>query len=515
MAPQPAGPDHDQAYDVVVVGGGGSGLAAAASAAEHGCTVAVLEKEGELGGSTGMAVGSLTASRTVYQHKAGIQDRLEDHVEDVARFAPPHIEERNNGPLRRFLLAQAADTLDWLTDMGLVFHGPSPEPPNRVPRMHNVVPCARAYVLALQRQCLKRGVTVCCGARVEEVVKEKGRAVGVVVCVGGDRRTVRARRGVVLAAGDYSNAPDLIARHKGPDFAAIEGINLAAHGDGHRLAEAAGVQLVNMDVTYGPELRFVPPERTSLLRRLPASGVLHTLMGKLMPLAPRSVVNAITKRELVTWQHPEDALISDGAILVNQNGERFTNELVSPEREIAIAAQPGKIAYMLLDRRLAERYSVWPHFISTAPEIAYAYVADYLRLRPDVAVAGPTLRHVAQARAIPAEALERTVDAFNRCVASDEPDPWGRVGDKQPFAGDRWVLLGPARAYFTITEGGCAVNERLEALDPGGRPIPGLYAVGMNGSGGLILWGHGLHIAWAITSGRVLGERLGEARSQP
>jgi len=223
-------------------------------------------------------------------------------------------------------------------------------------------------------------------------------------------------------------------------------------------------------------------------------------------------MNAIIKRELVTWQHPEDALIDDGAILLNQSGERFVDELATPDREIAIAAQPGKMAYLLLDQRLAERYSAWPHFISTAPEIAYAYVDDYLRLRPDVAVAGPTVGHVAEARGIPPEALEQTVETFNRCAGGDDADPWGRAEGAQPLAGDRWVLLGPARAYFTITEGGCAVNEGLEALDADGRPIPGLYAAGMNGSGGLILWGHGLHIAWAITSGRLLGKRLGEAQ---
>ena len=46
----------------------------------------------------------------------------------------------------------------------------------------------------------------------------------------------------------------------------------------------------------------------------------------------------------------------------------------------------------------------------------------------------------------------------------------------------------------------------MEALDEQGQVIPGLYAIGSNGMGGQILWGHGLHIAWAITSGRLVGE---------
>lgn len=75
--------------------------------------------------------------------------------------------------------------------------------------------------------------------------------------------------------------------------------------------------------------------------------------------------------------------------------------------------------------------------------------------------------------------------------------------------GERWVLLGPVKAYFTTTEGGAAVNRHMQVVDDRGSPIRGLYAVGQNGLGGMVLWGHGLHIAWAITSGRLVGEALG------
>jgi len=77
-----------------------------------------------------------------------------------------------------------------------------------------------------------------------------------------------------------------------------------------------------------------------------------------------------------------------------------------------------------------------------------------------------------------------------------------------PLAGKQWALLGPAKAYFTTTEGGAAINQDFEVLTPDGTPVPGLYAVGQNGLGGQVLWGHGLHIAWAITSGRMVGEQL-------
>lgn len=486
-------------WDVIVVGGGGSGLATAVSAAEHGLWVLLLEKQPSLGGTTGMAVGSFTANRTEHQRRAGIQDAAEDHVLDAGLFAPAAIEARNNRELRRYFLDHAADTLHWLTRMGLSFHGPSPEPPNRVSRMHNVVPGARAYITTLQARFEKLGGLILCNAGVERLVCEDGRVAGVIVEKSGRPQEFRAKRGVVLAAGDYANSPELIKNFKGDQFSEIEGINPFATGDGHRLAQQAGARLTNMDVTYGPELRFVPPPRPSFLQLLPTGGVAMRLLGRLTAYAPRFLVNAVIRRLLVTWQHPENALFDDGAILVNQNGRRFCDERDSPGREIAIASQPGKCCYIVLDQRLIQRYSVWPHFISTAPQIAYAYVEDYLRLRADIAVRARTLEALAMRRGINASALQATVDSLNM---------QRRESNIATLEGGDWVLLGPAKAYFTTTEGGASINERFQVLNDQGQPIEGLYAVGQNGLGGQILWGHGLHIAWAMTSGRLCGSVL-------
>jgi len=497
--------------DVVVVGGGGSGLACAVSAAEHGGRVLLLEKRPRLGGTTGIAIGSFTASGTPWQRRAGIDDDPDRHEEDAGKFGPAVHQAKNNHALRRYFLGEATATLDWLAGMGLLFHGPSPEPPNRVPRMHNVVPNAKAYVAALHLRLVRLGGEVACDASVEELLVESGRVVGVAVRMGGVRRLLRARQGVVLAAGDYAGSPELIARFRGPRFAAVEGINPHASGDGHRLAEQAGGRLVNMEITYGPELRFVPPREGGFEQLLPTKGPLLRLLGRLMPLVPRPVVHAMVKRLLVTWQHPEDVLFRDGAILVNREGRRFCDETASPDREVAVASQPGKTAYLLLDERLAVRYGAWPHFVSTAPEIAYAYVADYLRLRPDVAVERPTLEGLARARKLPEAALVDTVARYNPSVTGGEPDPFGRSpAGPSVLAGSRWVLLGPVKAYFTTTEGGAAIDETMRVLGRDGRPIPGLYAVGQNGLGGMVLWGHGLHIAWAMTSGRLVGRALGK-----
>ena len=454
------------AVDVVVVGGGGSGLAAACAALERGGRVLLLEKERELGGTTALAVGSFTACGTSLQLAAGIDDALEAHAEDAAKFAPPGIEARNNEPLRRFFLSRAAATFEWLRELGLEFTGPRAEPPNRVSRMHNVPAGGVAYIEPLEREVLRRGGEIRRDARVVELCLRERRVVGVRFEERGALRQVEARRGVVLAAGDYTASRELIRRHKGEEFAAVEGVNPRASGDGQRLAARAGARLLNMDVAFGPELRFVAGDSR-------------------------------------TWLHPESSLFESGAVLVNRRGERFTDERQGGARELDATRQGGGECYLLLDGRLARLFSAWPRFVSTAPGIGYAYVEDYLATRPDIAVRAAGLDDLARRRHLDPERLAAAVEDVNR-------ERRGGGVDVPPLEEAPWVLLGPAKAYFTTTEGGAAVNERLQVLDGDGHAIAGLHAAGQNGLGGMVLWGHGLHIAWALTSGRLAGEAVME-----
>ena len=142
------------------------------------------------------------------------------------------------------------------------------------------------------------------------------------------------------------------------------------------------------------------------------------------------------------------------------------------------------------------------------PQIAYAYVDDYLRMRPDVAISDKSLDVVAKQRGVPSEILRRTVEQYNLEFARNGGDENGDPDRRQPLVDGRWVLLGPVKSFFTTTEGGVCINHSFQVHDGNGRVIPGLFAIGQNGLGGMVLWGHGLHIAWAITSGRLVGKIL-------
>ena len=65
-----------------------------------------------------------------------------------------------------------------------------------------------------------------------------------------------------------------------------------------------------------------------------------------------------------------------------------------------------------------------------------------------------------------------------------------------------FYALGPVKAYVVFTDGGLRVNPSHQVLGADQAPIRGLYAAGSAGQGGLLLEGHGHHLAWAFVSGR-------------
>jgi succinate dehydrogenase/fumarate reductase flavoprotein subunit len=466
--------------EILVVGGGGSGLATAVRAAQLGADVLLVEKNSELGGTSARAVGSVSASLTGFQRRKGIHDSLEEHFEDLGTLAGENVH-RDNLALRRVYVENTGETLHWLKSLGVAFFGPMPEPPNRHPRMHNVLPNAGAYIHRLHRAAVKLGVRIVTGIRVEHLVREGDRVVGA-DCVGpdGGMLTVRASRGVVLAAGDFSSSVELKTEHMGVDVARVEGINPNSTGDGLRLGMEVGGTLLNADLTlWGPEMRFVAPPRKMLVQMLPPVRALTACMQLALRFMPDRLLRPFIMAFATSYLAPSQDLYREGAVLVNADGDRFTDELATPWLDLPL--QPDGIGYIILDSRAAGMFRKWPRFVSTAPGVAYAFIDDYRRNRKDIFHEARTVDELAAKIGVPADRLARSV-------------PTGTA----PF-----IALGPVKSWIVMTDGGLATDESLRVLDADGEPVPGLYAAGSNGQGGLILNGHGNHLGWAFVSGRL------------
>ncbi len=306
-----------------------------------------------------------------------------------------------------------------------------------------------------------------------------------------------ARGGLVLAAGDFTNDPELKAQFMGTREAKASGVNPTATGDGQKLAVALGAQILNGDLALGPELRFVPPQRQRILLMLPPWPWLATFMAWSLNHMPPVLLRPFIMSFIATALAPSLDLFEAGALLVNSKGERFCDERTTPA--LAVPDQPGGNAFILLDKRMSDMFTGWPHFISTAPGVAYAYLADYKRNRSDIYHEAPTLNALNSKLDMPRGALSRAVEAYNRHTGH-------KHSGKRPHFGDGpYVALGPARAVFVHNEGGVAVDHQHRVLGANDVPIPGLYAAGATGQGGLLLKGHGHHLAWAFVSGRRAG----------
>jgi len=477
--------------DVVVVGGGGAGMAAALSAAEADpdADVLVLQKLSELGGSTTMAMGSFTAAETSIQEEKGINDSTDAHFDDFEKFIDMYSEgtsayfymdfqgdlrEKDNRELRRLLVDNAGDTLEWLRGLGCEYSGPYAEGHHAIPRVHQIKPNTRIYGEIFEEELADHGVEVMYETEAYELVETDGRIEGVLAET--KSRTaphlVGANRGVVLATGDFINNEEMRERYTSD----AEGFAINEHntGDGHRMAQEVGADLLNMDVQW-LLLRVGDPYYTG-------------------PEFPR--------------------MVPHGAILVNAEGRRFINETAQYDQVYKeTLRQPNRELYIAFDERIADHFSEWPNHISTWGRDGkpVAYVQEYEET--EVLRSGETAEAAADAMGLDPEAFAESIQRYNEGIFDEDTgqhiDPFGRR-ERTPLKDPPYYVLGPLRPYSVITDGGIAVDERMRALDDG-EPIEGLYAAGVI-AGDNHLFGHGHHQAWTFTSGRIAGEVAATAK---
>ncbi|NKB21793.1 MAG: FAD-dependent oxidoreductase [Alphaproteobacteria bacterium] len=474
--------------DVLVVGGGGAGLAAAIEARTHGAKVMLIEKNPELGGTTAWSIGSFSATQTPHQLSDGIVDTPDEHFEDMPKFSGDQAD-RDNPKLRRIFVDNANETLRWLMSMGVEFFGPMPEPPHRKPRMHNVLPNSRAYIHHLGKYAAKIGVEIRCNSRANKFLLDGDRVVGARCEMPLGITEVHAKT-VVLASGDYAANHKLKAQYISPEVALVDAMNPNATGDGHEMAFPLGAKVLNGDVLSGPTLRFIAPPRETIDRMLPPWPVVTKFMRFALKYLPDRILRPFVLGFTTTSMAPELALFTNGALLVNKNGQRITDE--PSKLGLAIASEPDKIGYVILDSELAAKYSAWPDFIATAPGVSYAYLDDFRKTRPDIFHKAETVMTLAGAMDMPPEEFKKSVEAHN-------------ATSETKLSSGPFYALGPAKSYIVLTDGGLAVDEDHRLLGENDTAIPGVFAAASAGQGGLMLKGHGHHIGWAFTSGRRAG----------
>ena len=255
-------------------------------------------------------------------------------------------------------------TLDWLVSLGLTFAGPVTEPPNSAARMHTVLPHAHALIYFLEKEARRVGVDIRLSTGVDQLITDGHRVTGVVASQHGNRSTFTARHAVILATGDFSASRRWKERYN-PAVSNIDGVASTSQGDGHTFGENLGAEIRFGEVVYGPNLRFEPPPRSSILLNLPPYTFITRLLRAALEVLPGWLLRPFMLSFLTTYLSPEPSLFREGAILINSDGERFTDELDRPN--YALAGQRDKIGFIVFDNVVAQKFASFPNFVSTAP----------------------------------------------------------------------------------------------------------------------------------------------------
>ncbi len=276
----------DDTADVIVVGFGAAGSAAAFTAAAAGAQVLVTERTGGPGGAAALAEGIVyLGGGTPIQKACGFEDSLDDMYRYMMAACGPNPDEAK---IARYV-EESLGHFDWLvardvpfdptfcadTSMapdgteGLVYSGgedayPFNEIARPAPRGHLAKTKRSTGWLLMQHLAAAAtgaGAAVSTDTRVDRLVVDDGRVVGVQAQRYGETVTLRARRGVVLTAGGFVFNDDMLRQHCPP--LARGTFKVGTEGDdgrGIRMAQALGASVRNM---YAGEVSLpITPPRT-------------------------------------------------------------------------------------------------------------------------------------------------------------------------------------------------------------------------------------------------------------
>jgi fumarate reductase flavoprotein subunit len=417
------GPWADEA-DLIVVGASTAGLLAAVTAADRGCRTIVLERTKELGGAAAADAELVAAAGTRFQEAAGVADTPAALADDIVA-ATRH---RVDADLAAALAGQSAALVAWLADRcgnGVELLATHCAAGHSVPRLHCPGERGGATLAAdLARAASRHShVVVRTGAAADRLVRDDGGAVRG-VAIRGDRRSGPQSLGgaVLLACGGFAADDALVSEHC-PEAAALPWCGPArAAGDALRLTGDTGAQRTHM------------------------TGCLVT---PFLAMPSQLVIGT--------------PLVGLGAILVNQAGRRFADETSAPlALATTVRAQPGRVAYLLFDDRIAAAARALDPFFARV-------------LLPRTGRRGTTLEDLARQFELDLAGLRLTIETFNGNLELGG-DPFGRQSFDGPLeAPFHAIRVTGAR---TRTLGGLAVDRAGRVLGTAGTPIPGLYAAG-------------------------------------
>jgi len=476
-------PEHwDETVDVVVVGSGG-GLTGAYTAAREGLSVALVEASDAFGGTTAFSGGGgMWFPCNPVLRRAGV----DDSIADALTYFHAVVGDRTPRDLQRTYVEGGARLVEYLEqDESFAFKVlPWPDyfgsaPCARLDGMRHIVSRAvhaevlgpyadrirgpldterlgmpapelltggRALIGRLLAALLRHPhATVHLESPLSDLVVSDGTVIGAVVRRNGAAVRIRARRGVLLAAGGFEHDDEMRETHGVPGRSADSMGAAENTGAAHRAAIRVGAAIDLMDQAWWSPGLTHPDGRSTF------------------------------------------SLGATGGIFVDSSGRRFVNESAPYDRlgrdvVAHLATTDARLPFwMVYDDTGGES----PPLLSTSVSL----VEPSRYREAGLWHTADTVEALAEAIGVPPAHLVETVSRFNELATDGTDRDFGRGAEAydRAFTGGASPLVPLVRppyhaAAFGLsdlgTKGGLRTDCDARVLDVSGRPIPGLYAAG-------------------------------------
>lgn len=435
----------DEETDVVVVGSGAAGVSAAMEALEAGAQVIMIEKSKMTGGITSVCEQYCAYDSKLHlpQNFDDVEDSAEIMLEDAMRVSYGTADEA----LAKVYCDNSADSLDWMIDHGCEFKDTLRVSDGRHGQGKYILATPGDLTVKLSAAIQAAGGEIMADTPLTELVRddESGRIVGVVA----DDKRIKARKGVVICTGPWSDDDVLIPRHlkavpetvqKCAETLAAFGMPYGPYtGEAIRAAQKVGASVRHMEYIMFDPYYSVP----------------EVMEQK---VAPAGVTRAVNQ------------------VLLTPEGVRFTDEGQSRgDIALDVIDLPGNVYYPVIDGRHVPDVTGSMKF--TADKLD-EFVAGGFMAKSD------TLEGLAaemeKVFGIPQAASLATLERYNGFCETGVDEEFGKDPhhmtpiDQAPF------YAGPAETCREIyTHGGLETDAEARVVDFDGAVIPGLYAAGM------------------------------------
>lgn len=423
--------------DVVIVGAGGAGLTAASVLAEQGKKVILLEKMSFVGGNSLKASGGMNAAGTHYQAEQAGEEAIdtatvEQFITDLMNGGRNKAtnEMVNDLSLVTKMAESSSSAIDWLDSIDAP-----------LPKLAATGGCdGRKYlhepedgsavgqylVNKLNDYAKKVGVELKLNTEATSIIMKDGAAVGVLANDANNNYTINAKA-VIITTGGFGANFDMMASYNEDLRNAVTTNASGTTGDGINMAVEVGAATVDMEWIQ-----------------------LHPTVFQ-------------ANGDLIS-----EAMRSNGAILVNADGKRFTNDLDTRDNvSQAELKQNPAYAWIIMDQKLVDESKKAQQLVDEKAGKA-VYGATYEELAANMGMnAEQTASFVAQ------------MAKWNEDCANGQVDTeFGRKGGMENGLGTAPYYAIKIAPGIHHTMGGIKINANAEVISTTGNVISGLFAAG-------------------------------------